>query len=373
MMKIRESGVALSRIVAIGEDLAERSVATGVEYLRLNRGVNAVVPIDLSEVISEIDFNTAQMQTYAPGRGFAPLRDAINQEYFGGDSSRDHVLIIPGAMNGLDLLAQSVEMKRLYLPVYYWGCYFKLLQIRGLQRDEYESLDHLEAMIPQLAGCGVLICDPGNPLGQKYDDQRLLTLLRRLNDADVTVFFDSPYRRVFCGDEDRFYREIRPLQNVVIVESFSKSMGLSGQRIGFIHTTDPALYQELEKRTMYTNNGVNAFAQTLVLHLLTTPAGRRAVAEFKKATTRDMRLNIAYLKEHGLLAEAFYHESMPVGIFAIVRRTEAELLAHRIGSVSLDFFTRNPSLAAYAAGFSRICVSVPHARFRTFFEPLIFG
>ncbi|MDO5385475.1 MAG: aminotransferase class I/II-fold pyridoxal phosphate-dependent enzyme, partial [Rikenellaceae bacterium] len=243
-MKIKESGVALSHIVEIGENLAALSARTGAEYLRLNRGINSVVNIDLREVIAGIDFNTAQMQTYPPGRGFAALRDAINAEYFGGESSRDNLLIVPGAMNGLDLLAQSVDIERLYLPVYYWGCYFKLLTIRGVQRAEYPSLDRLESMIPRLTGCGVLICDPGNPLGQKYDDARLLALLRKLDAAGVTVFFDSPYRRVFRDATDTFYREIRPLRNVAIVESFSKSMGLSGQRIGFIHTTDPGLYAE---------------------------------------------------------------------------------------------------------------------------------
>ena len=145
-MKIKESGVALSHIVEIGENLAALSARTGAEYLRLNRGINSVVNIDLREVIAGIDFNTAQMQTYPPGRGFAALRDAINAEYFGGESSRDNLLIVPGAMNGLDLLAQSVDIERLYLPVYYWGCYFKLLTIRGVQRAEYPSLDRLERM-----------------------------------------------------------------------------------------------------------------------------------------------------------------------------------------------------------------------------------
>ena len=369
-MKINESGVALSRIVEIGERLARESAESGVPYLRLNRGINSVVGIDLRETVAGIDFNTPRMQTYAPGRGFAELRDAINDEYFGGESSRDNLLVVPGAMNGLDLLSQSLAVERLYLPVYYWGCYFKQLHIRGVRRDEYESLDTLESMIPELAGCGVLICDPGNPLGQKYDDARLLALLRRLDEAGVAVLFDSPYRRVFRGREDTLYREIRPLRHVVIVESFSKSMGLSGQRIGFVHTTDPALYAELEKRAMYTNNGVNAFAQTLVLHLLTTAEGRRAVDDFKRATTRDIALNIAYLRERGLLAAEFYHESEPAGIFAVVNRTESELLEKRIGSVSLDFFTRNARLAPYASRFSRICVSVPHAEFVGYFSQL---
>ena len=367
-MKIKSGGVALSRIVAIGENLAARSAETGVEYLRLNRGINAVVPIDLSEVIPTIDFNTPQMQTYAPGRGFAGLRDAISDEYFGGLASRDELLIVPGAMNGLDLLVQSLDIERLWLPVYYWGCFFKQLHLRGVRRSAYESLDRLEAAIPSLRGSGVLICDPGNPLGQKYDDERLLALLGKLNDAGVAVLFDSPYRRVFRDRTDTLYRRILPMENVVIVESFSKSMGLSGQRIGFIRTASRELYEELEKRAMYTNNGVNAFAQTLVLQLLTTEAGRRAVSCFKEATARDIARNIAYLERRGLLAGEFYGESVPEGIFAIVGRTESQLLEHRIGSVSLDFFTRDESLAAYASRFSRICVSVPHAKFTEFFD-----
>ena len=56
-MKIKESGVALSHIVEIGENLAALSARTGAEYLRLNRGINSVVNIDLREVIAGIDCN----------------------------------------------------------------------------------------------------------------------------------------------------------------------------------------------------------------------------------------------------------------------------------------------------------------------------
>ena len=369
-MKIKESGVILSPIVQIGERLAELSARTGTQYLRLNRGVNAVVNIDLDTVVGNIEFNTPRMQTYPAGRGFPELREAINEAYFGGKSSIDRILITPGAMNALDLLAQSLDVDRFYLPAYYWGCYFKLLHIRGVARGEYESLARLSEMAPRLEGNAVLICDPGNPLGQKYDDEALFDLIRRLDEAGAAVIFDSPYRRIFYDRTDTFYQRLIALRNVVIVESFSKSVGLSGQRIGFIHTAVPELYDELEKRTMYTNNGVNAFAQTLILHLLTTPEGRRAADDFREATARDIALNIAYLKAHGLLAEEFYRESMPVGIFAIVNRSEAELLRYRIGSVALDFFTRNETLAAHAARFARICVSVPHEKFSAFFDAI---
>ncbi len=42
------------------------------------------VNIDLSKVISEIDFNTADIQVYPGSKGKIELREAINAEYFGG-------------------------------------------------------------------------------------------------------------------------------------------------------------------------------------------------------------------------------------------------------------------------------------------------
>lgn len=367
-IKVRKSDVSLSQIVAIGENLAELTRQTGVEYLRLNRGINSVVNIDLSEVIKMIDFNTPHIQTYPLGRGFRELREAINEEYFDGRSSVDNILIVPGAMNGLDLLAQSLDIERLMLPTYYWGCYYKQLHIRGVEYGTYSSLDMLEHSATLLRGSAVLICDPGNPLGQKYEDSRLLALIRKLDNEGVVVLFDSPYRRVFCDRSDTMHSELAALKNVVVVESFSKSLGLSGQRIGFIHTSSSALYDDLERRTMYANNGVNAFAQALVHRLLTTPEGQKAVADFKSATVSDIKLNISYLQENKFLAMEFYGESVPCGIFAIVNRSETDLLKHNIGSVSLDFFTKDSALKSYASGFSRICVSVPHAKLKFFFD-----
>ena len=240
------------------------------------------------------------------------------------------------------------------------------MTIRGIGAGEYMAQAELEGTIPQLRGNAVLICDPGNPLGEKYDDQRQFALVKQLSDAGVVVLFDSPYRRIFCGREDTYYQRLMELPNVIITESFSKSVGLSGQRIGFIHATDRELLDELEIRLMYCTNGINAFAQKVVLELLTSEAGIRAVDEFKAATTRDIALNINYLKERGLLAEAFYEASTPKGIFVVVNRTEQQLLDHRIGSVSLAFFTK--SRKEEAARYARICVSMPHAKFVQFFD-----
>ncbi|MEG0601852.1 MAG: pyridoxal phosphate-dependent aminotransferase [Mucinivorans sp.] len=365
-MKIKKSGAALSKIVQIGEKLKALTAQTGKEYLPLNRGVNSVVPIDLASVAKGLDFNSTAMQVYPPGAGFPALREAINQEYFLGQSSKDNILVTAGGMNALDLIIQTVDIKKLYLPIYYWGCYFHLLTIRGVGNGEYRAQSDLYSMIEELKGSGVLICDPGNPLGEKYDDQELFRLVKTLSDAGVVVFFDSPYRRIFLDGTDDFYARLIKLENVIITESFSKSVGLSGQRLGFIHTTDRAVHDEAEIRLMYCTNGVNAFAQQAVLSLLTSSEGRKAASDFKIATRRDIALNIEYLSTQGLLAKEFYSTSTPRGIFAVVNKTEQELLDHCIGSVSLSFFTKSDK--ERASRYARICVSVPHVQFVEFFS-----
>jgi aspartate/methionine/tyrosine aminotransferase len=155
---------------------------------------------------------------------------------------------------------------------------------------------------------------------------------------------------------------------VVIVESFSKSIGLSGQRIGFVHSSNADLMHQLAIRLMYSSNGVNAFAQVLVEKLLTTKEGQQAITDFKNQTTRDIRLNINYLMNRGLLANSFYKNSQPKGIFVVVNRSFDELLAHRIASVSLSFFTKKHS--DIAKQYARICVSVPHDTFVRFFNQI---
>lgn len=367
-MEIRTSGATLSKIVQIGEKLKSLTAQTGKEYLPLNRGVNSVVNIDLTEVVKQIDFNSNDIQVYPPGTGFPALREAINTEYFGGKSTKENIIVTAGGMNALDLIVQTVKMDKLFLPIYYWGCYFQMLKVRGIGNAEYHSQDELYDRIDELKGNAVLICDPGNPLGEKYDDEEQFKLIKTLSDAGIIVFFDSPYRRIFFDNNDTYYQRLAELENVVITESFSKSVGLSGQRLGFIHSTNEELNKELAIRLMYCTNGINAFAQQLVLQLLTTPEGQKAATDFKDATAKDIALNIEYLKNRGLLAEQYYSGPTPKGIFVVVNKTEEELLEKQIGSVSLAFFTK--SQKEIAEKFARICVSIPHKKFVQYFDTL---
>ncbi|NOY37650.1 MAG: pyridoxal phosphate-dependent aminotransferase [Chlorobi bacterium] len=365
-MNIHKSGARYSAIVGIGENLRRLVKETGEEYLFLNRGVNAVVPIDLTEVIPLIDFNAPAIQVYPPNSGAPNLKEAVNRVYFHNKTDTDLISVSGGSMSALDQIFTMLDVEKVLLPSFYWGAYANICRIRKMPFDVYHTIEELEKRLPELRNSAVVICDPNNPVGNKLSDDDVLEVVRKLSDNGTVVIYDSPYRRVFYDEDDDMYVKLTELPDVLIVESFSKCVGLSGQRIGFVWSDDPEFIREFNLRILYVHNGVNGFAQQLVYQLLTSEAGRKAVKVFREKTTEDIRKNIEYLRETGILAEEFYKNSEPKGIFAIANKSFDELLEKKIGSVPLDFFTRDNK--EKAKKYARLCVSVPHEKVREFFS-----
>jgi aspartate aminotransferase len=365
-MKIHKSGARYSAIVGIGEELRRKVKETGEEYLFLNRGVNSVVPIDLTGVVPLIDVNAPSVQVYPPNSGAPNLKEAINREYFHGKANTDLISVSGGSMSALDQIFTMLDVDKVMLPSFYWGAYANVCKIRKMPFDVYHTLEELEGHMSALKNSAVVICDPNNPVGNKLSDEDVVRVIRKLSDQGTVVIYDSPYRRVFYDSDDEMYLRLMNLPGVLIVESFSKCVGLSGQRIGFVWSNDTEFIQEFNLRILYVHNGVNGFAQQLVYQLLSSAEGEKAVSDFKKRTTEDIRKNIDYLRNTGFLAESFYVKSEPKGIFAVVNKSYDVLMEYRIGSVPLSFFTRDEK--EKAEKFARICVSVPHNDMVRFFD-----
>lgn len=368
-MKICSSNTKNSSILAMGDRLRKAMADTGNEYLMLNRGVNSVVNIDLMPVVNQIDFNSDDIQVYPGSKGKIELRQAINQEYFDNKAQADNIIITGGGISGLDITVQNIAVDEFYLPAFFWGTYAQLLALRKKPFKNYQSYAELNNSVKQMQGKGVIICDPGNPKGDKYPDNLLFEVIKNLNDAGAVVLFDSPYRRLFFDRSDTFYQQLLGLENVIIIESFSKSVGLSGQRIGFIHAINPAFVSEALLRIMFATNGVNSFSQVLISRLLTTDVGQKAIADFKQKTTQDIKKNIDFLITHNLLATDLYQETSVLGIFAVIKKSPETLFNQRIGSVGVDYFVAQPFEGI--ENLSRILVSYPHEKFVSFFKTII--
>ena len=368
-MHINKSGALYSSIVGVTEQLKKLQQQTGEEYLLLNRGINTVETIDLNAVIPNIDFNSPGQQFYAPNSGKEELRDAINTEYFADKTSTDNIIITGGGMNALDLTIQTIDIENIFFAKYFWAAYPNVIKMRGKTPAIYENFEWLYNNPNKIKGQAVIICDPNNPVGHKVPDETILELVKFLNDNGTIVLYDSPYRRIFHDVNDTLYQQFLNLENVIIIESFSKSIGLSGQRLGFVHCNVPEFRKEFNIRLLYETNSINAFAQSLVYNLLATPEGKNAVKNFKENTTAAIAKNIRFLRENNLLAEGFYQEVEPMGIFVVLNMSQDELLKYNIGSVSMKHFTIMEEKKADK--YARVCVSVSHDKLKRFFNAML--
>lgn len=362
-MKVNLSKATFSSIVGIGQKVKKAAEESGEDYLELNRGVNSVVNIDLSNI--KLNFNDKEMQLYAPNKGIGKLKETISQEYFSNKNNVEDIFISPGGMPALDLIMQILNVDNIYFPKFYWGSYSKIATIRNKQFSFYDTLMDFDIDRLDENTC-IFICDPSNPTGIKLEDEFLLKKIKEINNTGAIVVFDSPYRKLFYNDD--FFEKLL-LPNVIITESFSKWVGLPGARLGFIHSSNKEFNDELNIRLLYEFNGVSSFSQLLINEILSTPQGKLAINNFQIETRKSIHENIEFLKETGLLANEIYSGKLPMGIFAVINKSEDYLFRHRIGAVGLDKFVYHDK--DIWSSYSRICVSVENMRFLEFMQHVI--
>ena len=364
-MKINISNATFSSIVGIGEKIVQVEKETGRKFLKLNRGVNMVTNIDLTNIWKMIDPNSQAFQLYAPNTGHLSLKEAIIENYGFLTSSPKNISITPGGMPALDLVIQLLHVENIYFPKFYWGSYSKMATIRKQSFSFYD--DFLKIDISQLndSSC-ILLCDPNNPTGIKMKEELVFEKMREIQNTGAIIVYDSPYKKLFGPFAPGNYMGMK---NLIITESFSKWMGLPGLRLGFIHSTNEDFNKELNIRLLYEFNGVSSPSQVIVEKLLTTKFGHYAIRDFQKETTSHIEKNIQYLSENGFLPKEIYNGNNPLGIFAIVNKSEDFLFQHDIGSVGLDKFVYYDK--DMYSSYARICVSVPHEEFVKYFSKIV--
>lgn len=369
-MKINVSKATFSSIVGIGQKVKKASKESGEQYLELNRGVNSVIEIDLSKIIRLIEPNSKEFQVYAPNLGMESLRREIVNEYFPSSKNQldfiNNIAITPGGMPALDLVIQLLNVENIYFPKFYWGSYSKMATIRKKSFSFYDSFSDLDYSQLNESSC-IFICDPNNPTGIKLDDNYLVSTIERINETGAIIIVDCPYRKLFY--DDSFFDIVSKYPNVIITESFSKWIGVSGLRLGFIYSSNKDFNSELNIRLLYEFNGVASPSQMIVEKILSTEEGKDARDYFQSITRESISRNIKYLVDNDLLVREIYPKNLPLGIFAVINRSEDFLFQHKIGAVGLDKFVYHDK--DLWSSYSRICVSVEHELFKKFIKNII--
>ena len=354
-MKVNAANVTYSSIVKIGEEISKLEKETGEGYLKLRRGVMDVTCLDIESAKINLELNTKKTQQYSGNDGHPELIETIKREFLPGGFE---VIVTPGGMAALDLIINSLADQTIWIPKYHWGSWNKILKTHEKDMQFFDDFK-LDSFRPEFGA--VMLCCPSNPTGYCPDKNTIIDFLKWSKDNDISVILDLPYYYLFndFGAIEEFFSE-----NVIVVSSFSKSIGLSGYRVGYIATKSDELYQTLRIRSLYKYNSISTLPQIVVNELLKE---KKAIEKYKETTREHICKNIQFLKDNNLLFEEY--ADAPIGPFAIVNMDSKRLLEHRISSVPLSKFTLIKN--GDSERFSRISVAVDHNLFKEYFDGML--
>ena len=215
-------------------------------------------PAAVDETVRQIlqDTPTLQVHGYTSAVGDAATRQAIaddlNRRYDAGCRGENFFLGCGAAPELVAVFtALAVPEGELLAIAPYFPEYKPFAQAAGLNFrvvppdvPEFQiKLDAVEAMLTPHTQA-VLINTPNNPSGVVYTGQTLealgalLTQKSREYGHPIYLISDEPYRELAYGVEVPFVPLIYP--NTVVCYSYSKSLSLPGERIGYIYVPDSA-------------------------------------------------------------------------------------------------------------------------------------
>lgn len=244
-----------SVIRQLSEFAAARGSEIGYEFVFDYSLGNPSVPVpeQFTEVMMDLLRSKTSMELhgYSPSLGIGSVKEKTAQSLnrrFGMSYTANHIFMTTGAAGavahavrcvtkpGDEVLTFAPFFPEYHLYVNMTGA--KLKVVPANTKDFQIHFERLEEMLNENTAA-VLINSPNNPSGAVYSAETLKKLAELLNRKqreyghDIFIISDEPYREiVFAGVESpyisRFY------DNTLSCYSYSKSLSLPGERIGYV-------------------------------------------------------------------------------------------------------------------------------------------
>lgn len=192
-----------------------------------------------------------ELHGYSPNPGITSVREAVAaslEKRFGLPYRKEHVFMASGAAGALAhafrLVTEPGDEILTFAPFFpeyhpYVDLTGAVLKVVPPDTDSFQvNFEKFEEMLTEKV-MAVLVNTPNNPSGIVYSErtlERLAETLRRKSTEyghEIYLISDEPYREIiFDGAEapcvSRFY------DNTIMCYSFSKSLSLPGERIGYV-------------------------------------------------------------------------------------------------------------------------------------------
>ena len=270
------------------------------------------------------------MHMYMPNAGYPGTRAAVAAEVSeaaGVPLSADHVVMTCGAGGALNVILKTIldPGEEVIIPAPFFVEYrFYVDNAGGVARivptkeDFSLDLDAIGGAITERTKA-VLINSPNNPTGKVYDEPSILELATLLAERgkslqrQIYLISDEPYREIVY-DGVAVPSVLKSYPDSFIASSYSKSLSLPGERIGYI-AANPAIASPDEVMA-------GLILCNRILGFVNAPAlMQRAIAGLKGARV-DVEM---YRKKRDLLCDGLSSVGYPVikpeGAFYLFLRT----------------------------------------------------
>ncbi len=209
-------------------------------------------PKELKQAILDVmELPAMQVHSYTPSQGAPSVRAAIANSLnrrFDTSYAGDNIYMTCGAAASLSICFKAIGnpgdefiVISPYFPEYkVWieNAECTCVEVPARHDDFQMNIEAIEEAISARTK-GIVINSPNNPVGSVYPECDLVELsnaLRRKQDEFGTQIFiiaDEPYREIVYGDvRVPFVPSI--YENTLVCYSYSKSLSLPGERIGYV-------------------------------------------------------------------------------------------------------------------------------------------
>lgn len=218
---------------------------------------NVPAPMQVNQAIKDIvdEELSTMVHGYMSNSGYEDVReiiaDSLNQR-FATRFNQNNIIMTVGAAGGLNVILKSLlnpeDEVIAFAPFFgeyraYVGNYDGKLLVVPVDTQNFQlNLEAFEKMLTPKTKA-VIINNPNNPTGVVYSEQTILKLSEILNrkqeefGTSIFLLADEPYRElVYDGVEVAFIPNY--YDNTIVGYSYSKSLSLPGERIGYLVIPD---------------------------------------------------------------------------------------------------------------------------------------
>lgn len=220
-------------------------------------------PQSVTDTLTKLITETAPeaLHAYTSAPGDVAVRETIAQDIrtrFGVPADAAHIYMTAGAAASLTITLTALvgEGDEVAVPIPFFPEYRVFTERTGATLHPFASRESDLQLDEECLNAGInertkaiIINSPNNPSGSVLTEESIKTLARVLKEKEkqyghpIYLISDEPYRELVYGDVTVPYLT-KYYDNTVVCYSFSKSLSLPGERIGYIFVSPTAADSE---------------------------------------------------------------------------------------------------------------------------------